>query len=166
MKSNSSQTKEFLRLAYLEALKSRDLSTQNGAVIVNPAGRIIARGANNFPLGVQETEMRLQRPAKYKYVIHAEDSAILSAARFGETTLGATMYSPWAACETCAQAIINSGILKVVVHEEAIAQSHGQWPEAIKIALEMFEEAGVSYVLFSAQFGDLELRFNGNTWRP
>lgn len=158
--------KEFLKLAYLEAMKSTDTSTQNGAVIVRN-GVAVASGANVFPTGVAELPQRLVRPTKYQYVVHAETNAIYDAAKKGEATLDTVMYSPWAACGECAKAIIQAGILKVVVHEQAIAQSHNQWPDAIKLALEMFSEAGVEYVLLNAHFDDeIEVLFNGAIWKP
>ena len=158
--------KEYLRQAYLMAMESTDKSTQNGAIIVNTDGGIIGKGANHFPKGVEETPERLARPTKYKYVVHAETNAIYDAAREGKSTENTTMYSPWAACEECAKAIIQAGITTVVVHKEAIDQSHNQWPDAIKIALEMFGEAGVAYVVLSAQFGDIDLLFDGQSWSP
>lgn len=157
---------EYLRQAYIVAMRSTDNSTQNGAIIVDTNGQIVGRGANHFPKGVEETSERLARPTKYTYVVHAETNSIYDAARRGNSTEGATMYSPWAACGECAKAIIQSGIIRIVVHKEAIDQSHNQWPEAIKIALEMFREAGVAYVVLSAQFGDIDVLFNGQSWKP
>lgn len=166
-KTKETTIAQYLRLAYLEAIKhSTDLSTQNGAVIVNPEGQIIGKGANHFPRGVAETPERLIRPLKYHYVVHAETGAIYDAARQGHKTQDAIMYSPWAACEDCAKAIIQAGISKLFVHQEAVTQLHEQWQDSIRIALEMFQEAGVAYVLFSTNFGDLELLFNGKTWHP
>lgn len=160
------ETKRLLRLAYEEATTSTDTSTQNGAIIVR-GGRVIAGGSNHFPSGVAEFPERLVRPEKYLYVVHAETSAIYDAARKGKSTDGAAMYSPWAACGECAKAIIEAGITKLVVHEEAISQSHGQWVDSIKLALGMFEEAGVEYLLFSAQYNDgLSLLFDGKSWKP
>lgn len=162
----SEYDREALRLAYEEARYSTDRSTQNGAMIVNQ-GYIIGSGSNHFPRGVAETDARMVRPTKYLYVVHAEAEAVYDAARRGNSTDGATMYSPWAACNECAKSIIEAGIVRVVVHKEAIEQSHSQWSDPIRIALEMFQEAGVEYVLFSAQYKDgLSLLFNGNYWEP
>lgn len=160
------ETKRLLRLAYEEAKSSTDLSTQNGAIVVRD-GQVIGSGSNHFPKGVAELPHRLIRPEKYKYVVHAETQAIYDAARKGNATEGAEMFSPWAACGECAKAIIQAGITKLVVHKEAIDQSHNQWADSIKLALEMFKEAGVEYVLFSAQYKDgLELLFDGKSWQP
>lgn len=163
---SDAETKRLLRLAYQEASNSTDLSTQNGAIIVRD-GQVIGSGSNHFPKGVAELPQRLVRPEKYKYVVHAETQAIYDAARKGNATEGAAMYSPWAACGECAKAIIQAGIIKLVTHQEAIDQSRDQWAKSIQLALEMFAEAGVEYVLFSAQYKDgLELLFNEQPWQP
>ena len=158
--------RELLRQAYQEALFSTDTSTQNGAIIERE-GWIVGRGSNHFPKGVRETAQRLLRPLKYSYVVHAETQAIYDAAKRGNQTDGATMYSPWAACGECAKAIIQAGITRVVTHQEAIEKSAQHWSDPIKLALEMFQEAGVEYVLFSAQYKDgIQLLFNGELWEP
>lgn len=45
---------------------------------------------------------------------HAEMNAILSCAKEGVSTLGATMYCTMVPCRNCAMAIIQSGIVRVV----------------------------------------------------
>lgn len=159
--------RNFLRQAYDVARSSTDRSIQNGAIIVNGSGRTVASGSNHFPTGVAELPERLVRPEKYLYVVHAETAAIYEAAKKGESTDGGTMYSPWAACGECAKAIIQAGIKRVVVHKEAYAKSERQWVESIGLALNLFQEAGVEYVLLSAQYKDgLSLLFNGALWEP
>lgn len=160
-------SKEYLRQAYEFAAKnSTDTSTQNGAVLVDESGKIVAWGANRFPRGVVETSDRLARPAKYLYVVHAEDSAILNAARNGVKTEGLTMYGTWVACNTCAQAIIESGIVKVIGHQKTFDSSPEHWKEPIQIARQMFMEAGVTYELWDGDIGGIEIRFNGKPFNP
>ncbi len=157
---------ELLHEAFLIAQTSTDLSTQNGAIVVNPGGEVIGSGANVFPNNVETTIERLQRPQKYLFVVHAESNAILNAAKKGLTTEGATLYSPWAACASCAHAIIQSGIVSVVAHKESMDRNHSKWNESIEAALQMFKEAGVEYLLVSAHFPDILVRFNGESWKP
>lgn len=164
--SNMNENHRYLYQAFLMAQKSTDLSTQNGAVIVNKNGIVIGEGANMFPRGVKETPQRLIRPTKYRYVVHAETNSIYDAARKGNSTEGATMYSPWAACEECAKAIIQSGIIKVIAHQESMNKRHDNWAESIRIALEMFKEAKVEYILFSAKFDGIKVLFDGQIWEP
>lgn len=90
---------QYLLMAYKEATKSPDPSTQNGAVIVTTAGT--AADCNRFPERVKITDARLERPLKYNFIEHAERNAIFSAARKQLPLLGATMYVPWFACSDC-----------------------------------------------------------------
>jgi len=74
----------FLDLAALAATRSKDHSTKVGAVIVDTMRNVIATGYNGFPAGINDDlEERHQRPMKYFYTVHAEENAILSAARRG-----------------------------------------------------------------------------------
>jgi dCMP deaminase len=151
---------------------STDPSTQNGAVLVDANGDVVAWGANHFPYGVQETEERWRRPQKYKYVEHAERNAIYHAAERGIATRGLVMYCPWAACSDCSRAIIQSGIKEVVTHyDPCAAERFGQpasimWLEEIKIAVEMFKEAGVNFRWVTDVIDEYDIRFNGKVVRP
>ncbi len=46
--------------------------------------------------------------------VHAEQNALVSAARLGVSVLGATLYSTMAPCRVCAMLIITAGIDRVV----------------------------------------------------
>ncbi len=48
---------------------------------------------------------------------HAEENAILQAAKFGISLDGATIYCKMTPCFTCAKSIINSGIKRVVAEK-------------------------------------------------
>jgi len=160
-------SKEYLRQAYEFAAKnSTDRSTQNGAILVDGLGNVVAWGANRFPRGVAETTERMERPAKYLYVVHAELAAILDAARRGVKTEGLTMFAPWSACNECAKSIIGAGIAKVVAHKKIIEASYNQWPDSIRIAMDMFKEAGVLYELYDGEIGGVEILFNGKPFSP
>lgn len=159
--------REYLKLAYQYAAEhSTDKSTQNGAILVDGSGAVVAFGANHFPKGVAELPDRLVRPTKYMYVVHAEHAAILDAAKRGVATNGLIMYAPWSACHDCAKAIIEAGIAKVVAHKKIMDASYNQWPDSIRIAREMFSEAGVLYEIFDGDIGDIEILFNNQFFNP
>jgi dCMP deaminase len=164
---------DYLRYAYtLAQSKATDPSTQNGAIIVDANGVIVAEGANHFPTGVIETVERWERPLKYKFVEHAERNAIYDAVRRGVPTEGLTMYAAWAACADCARAIIQSGIKEVVTHHNPVADmrfglpASPTWLEEIKVALVLFEESGVRIRWFEEQLGAMKIRFNGSYIDP
>ncbi len=71
---------------------------------------------------------------------HAEQNAIIQAARFGISTDGATLYCSMTPCYTCAKLIINSGIKRVVAEKDYHAGNRSK---------EIFKEAGVNYELLN-----------------
>lgn len=95
-----------------------------GAVIVRNK-RIITTGYNGAPAGLdtcmdRQTCLRdqLQIPsgerAELCYAIHAEQNAIIQAAKLGVPIDGATMYCTHQPCVICAKMIVNAGISRVV----------------------------------------------------
>lgn len=159
---------KFLKAAYAISTKSPDPSTQNGAIIVDESDRIIGEGYNVFPEGVVESDERWERPLKYKYIEHAERSAIYDAAKRGNSTDGLTMYCPWSACSDCARAIIRSGIKTLVGHSgiRAKVRSNDKWLQEIAIADQMFQESGVEVILVDAFLNAEQVRFESNLWTP
>lgn len=159
---------EYLLMAYREATKSPDPSTQNGAVIpVDFEGKeYVIKAHNTFPEGVEVTPERLERPLKYEYIEHAERSAVYVAAREGLRLERSTMYVPWAACSNCARAIIRSGISRVVTHQRMLDETPKRWKESIKEAMTMLKEAGVRVVMIPGELNGPVIRFNGEEWKP
>ena len=69
---------------------------------------------------------------------HAEQNAIVNAARFGVALEGSTLYCHMTPCYTCAKMIINAGIKRVVCNKD---YHKGQRSK------ELFEEACIDYEL-------------------
>jgi len=104
----------FMRQAELVASKSKDISTQVGAVLVRNKNAF-SIGYNGFPRGCNDNiSERHERPLKYDWVVHSELNAILNAAREGFSTHGSTMYVTLHPCKECAKAIIQAGIKEIV----------------------------------------------------
>lgn len=138
----------FKNIAETVKQKSKDNSTQIGAVIVGKDNEIISTGYNSFPRGLDdEVKERQERPEKYNWFEHAERNAIYNAARIGVSVKDSTMYlTTGVPCIDCARGIINSGIKKVFcVKGENI--SHGlkgnHWEENLTKAETMLIECGV-----------------------
>ncbi|MDO4547413.1 MAG: dCMP deaminase family protein [Clostridia bacterium] len=98
-----------------------------GAVIVRDK-RILTTGYNGAPAGVTTCVERgecLRRKLKIPsgtrqemcYAIHAEQNAIIQAARIGVSILDATLYCTHQPCVICAKMIVNAGIKRVVYEE-------------------------------------------------
>ena len=115
-----------------------------GAVIVQ-GKRIMTTGYNGAPAGVRTCVERgecLRRTLNIAsgtrqeicYAIHAEQNAIIQAARLGVSIEGATLYCTHQPCVICAKMIVNAGIKRVVYREG--------YPDDFSI--EMLKEGGVS----------------------
>ena len=132
----------FMKQVYLAAEKSKDPSTKIGAVLVRD-NHIISSGYNGFPRKVRDKKGRyLKREIKYEFVVHAEDNAVLAAARFGISTLDTTLYTQGIPCCECAKSVIQGGIKEIVVHKQW-SMGHSRWKESCKISSIMFREAGI-----------------------
>ena len=129
-------TDRFLALAKHVATWSKD-STQVGAVAVDESKRIIETGYNGVPRGVQDDPARLQRPAKYLWVAHAEENLVSHAAR--QTLEGTTVYVTHLCCSKCARMLVNAGVSKVVCGDGSTSMPKAEFD----VAIQMFKEAGV-----------------------
>lgn len=132
----------FMALSKEVASWSKDSGTTVGATIVRPDRTICAVGFNGFPRGVEDSpEVIANRNTKLLRTIHAELNAILSAK---EPLVGYSIFVwPFQPCAQCAAAIIQSGI-KEVYYPFNDHLAHERWADSFKMALQMFEEAGVA----------------------
>ena len=143
----------FMEQVYLVAKKSKDPSTKIGAVLVRDK-HIISSGYNGFPTGVSDKKDRYaNRELKYEFVVHAEDNAILSAARFGISTLGTTLYTQWTPCCECSKSIIQGGIKEIAVHKQWGEMRYSRWAESCKISKIMLKEAGIHIRILDVKLG-------------
>ena len=166
--------KNLLRLAYEEATKSLDPSTQNGALVVTRTGettRILGAGCNRFPRGVNDTTDRWNdRALKYKLVHHAERSALGNAMRTQNIPHldGHTLVCPWAACTECAKQIIEDGITALIIHKQAHDRTPpaSVWMDDIVVAHMALREAGVNIIVFDGIVNGPPIRHSGQYWNP
>ena len=141
----------FLGIAEQIKLKSKDESTQIGAIIVGKDKEIRSTGYNSFPRGLDDNRPeRQERPIKYFYFEHAERNAIYNAARVGTPTDNCEIIlTSGPPCSDCARAIINSGIKKVYCKSVCTTKNKEKWQESQAIALEMLKECGVEVIFYS-----------------
>lgn len=136
----------FLGLAHTVAKWSKDPSTQVGCVIVDEARRIISTGYNGFPRGVLDLEeLYNNRDEKYPRVVHAEANAILFAK---QPLQGATLYCTFTPCPTCTGYIIQSGVKRVVVVENARDSAYAK---PFEISRQMLSQASVALHVYPAE---------------
>jgi len=135
----------FLGIAEQVKLKSKDESTQIGAVIVGKDKEILSTGYNSFPRGLDDNlPERQERPEKYFYFEHAERNAIYNAARVGTPLIDSTIYiTSGLPCADCARGIINAGIKRVWCKRECTTKNKEKWIESQEMAHKMLLECNV-----------------------
>lgn len=136
----------FMQIARLAATRSTCLRRHVGAIIVKDR-YILATGYNGPPRGVKHCEElggclreKLNVPSGERHEIcrasHAEQNAIIQAARKGIAIEGSDIYVTNQPCFICAKMIINSGIKRVIIDEG--------YPD--KLAEDILNEAGLEII--------------------
>ncbi|MBQ9001910.1 MAG: cytidine/deoxycytidylate deaminase family protein [Eggerthellaceae bacterium] len=134
----------FATLAKQVSTRTTCLRRAVGAVIVKE-NRILATGYNGVPRGMDHCSEvgclreKLGVPSGQRQEIcrglHAEQNAIIQAARYGIDISGAKMYITTQPCITCAKMCINAGITEIIYAN----------PYPDDLSLGMLKEAGVPF---------------------
>lgn len=134
----------FVDIAHLVASRSSCMRRQVGAVVVK-GKNILATGYNGTPSGITHCEVtgclreQLKVPSGERHELcrglHAEQNAIIQAARHGINIDGATLYCTHSPCIICSKMLINAGV-KHIVYQEG-------YPD--QLSLDMLTEAGIEY---------------------
>lgn len=103
-------------MAHVIAERSKDPSTQAGAVVANMHNVVLGVGYNGWPRGIEADALPWAREGdfletKYAYVCHAEENAIYNS---NASTHGAKIYCTLFPCNECAKTIIQNGIVEVI----------------------------------------------------
>lgn len=151
-----------LRRAYMVAAQSPDPSTQIAALTYDHERNRIAAAHNGPTKGIALTPERLERPAKYDYMMHAEARAVIASLAAGRTPH--IMVGTWAACATCARTMVEGGVLVLVRH--AIADPTGRWHQSIASGDEILRAAGVEIIDFAGHLGAATIRMDGKEFHP
>jgi dCMP deaminase len=132
----------FLELARHISGWSKDPSTKVGCVVVGEDREIRSTGFNGFPRGISDDIERLtDRSKKYPLICHAEENAIMHAARIGISLKGSTAFVTWPPCSRCARSLIQAGVQEIVYPEtDEIPE---RWLEDFTISNGMLLEAGI-----------------------
>ncbi len=139
----------FMEITHLVAKRTTCLRRQVGAAIVKDRN-ILATGYNGAPSGVShclETgclRAQLNVPSGERHELcrglHAEQNAIIQAAKHGTNIDGSTLYCTTLPCIICSKMIINAGIRRIV-YEEGYAD---------QLTEGMLKESGVVVERFGA----------------
>jgi dCMP deaminase len=138
----------FMDITRLVATRSTCLRRQVGAVLVKDRN-ILATGYNGVPTGISHCDAvgclreRLKVPSGERHELcrglHAEQNAIIQAARHGINIDGSTLYCTTMPCIICTKMLINAGI-STVVYGEGYAD---------ELAREMIGESGIMVTQFT-----------------
>lgn len=117
----------FMNIAYETARRSNCTRRQIGAILVRDR-RIVSTGYNGTPMGVKNcfdggcARCSSDVPSGQSYdtciCVHAEQNAIVLAARNGISTDGGVLYTTLRPCFGCVKESIQAGITEVVYAEE------------------------------------------------
>lgn len=132
----------FMRMSHVISERSKDPSTQVGAVIADENNVVVGLGYNGFPRGIDNNAFPWERDGdfidtKYAYVCHAEENAIYNS---NAPTKNCKVYCTLFPCNECAKTIIQNGIIEVIFESDKYSDK----PTFIA-AKRMFNAAGVKY---------------------
>lgn len=137
----------FMQMAQVVAGRSTCLRRQVGAVMVKDK-QILSTGYNGSPSGLQHCDeigclrQSLGVPSGERHeicrAVHAEQNALVQAAKHGVAITGADLYTTHQPCVLCTKLLINAGIKRVIY-------THS-YPD--QLADKMAKEAGLDLVRF------------------
>lgn len=106
--------------------RSTCLRRQTGAILVK-GKRILSTGYNGVPSGLahceevgclrEERNIRSGSHHELCRGIHAEQNAVIQAARYGIPIEGSVIYSTHQPCVLCAKILLNAGVTEIVYQE-------------------------------------------------
>ncbi len=137
----------FMTLAHQVATRTTCIRRGVGCVLVRDK-RILATGYNGAPSSLRHCaeigclRQQLKVPSGQKHelcrALHAEQNALIQAARHGISVEGASLYVTTQPCVLCAKMIINAGIVELVY----------QNPYPDELSMSMLAEAGMKIRVF------------------
>jgi dCMP deaminase len=150
----------FLLIALAARTRADCLGRRVGAVITRE-GRVLSTGYNGTPFGMpncseggclrcsRRDDERLRGGAYDVCIcVHAEQNALLTAARFGQQTLGASLTSTMQPCFGCLKEMLQAGIESVqYLHPWDPAEAYGDPAlvaqyDALRARFATFEQVG------------------------
>lgn len=110
----------FMQMSHIIASRSKDPSTQAGAVVVDQKNIVVGLGYNGWPRGVDINAFPWEREGdfldtKYAYVCHGEENAVYNS---NGSLEGCKIYCTLFPCNECAKTIIQNGIKEVVYESD------------------------------------------------
>jgi len=124
----------FMGITKQVAKRSTCLRRQVGAIIVNENNVILSTGYNGAPCKIEHCEVKgcirdkkdIKSGTRQEIcmAVHAEQNAIIHAAKHGTSINGSTMYVSTFPCIICSKMIINAGI-KTIFYDHDYSETAG-----------------------------------------
>ena len=140
----------FMQITQLVATRSTCMRRKVGALLVKEKN-ILATGYNGVPSGITHCDVtgclrdQLNVPSGERHELcrglHAEQNAIIQAAKYGGNITGATLYCTDSPCIICSKMLINAGVVEVIFGRG--------YPDAL--SLEMLAEAGIKFYQYEGE---------------
>lgn len=102
----------FAGLLMWVSVRSHDVHTQCSCIITNKENQILGTGYNGFIRGADDRSLPLERPAKYKWMMHGELNALANCVMKPVEGVAWICGPP---CLQCAQMMHQFGITKFVI---------------------------------------------------
>jgi len=139
----------FMRMAHVIAERSKDPSSQVGAVLADQNHVVVGLGYNGFPRGIDAEEFPWEREGpmpetKYAYICHAEENAVYNS---NGSTKGCRIYCTMFPCNECTKTLIQNGITEIIYEWD----KYPNHPEYIA-AKRMLHATGIAYRQYSSTF--------------
>ena len=140
--------KRFMEMAELVSTwSSCAREGRNVGAIITKDKRILTTGYNGAPSGIfncrdkgeclrDKLDIKSGTRQELCYAVHAEQNAIIQAAKLGVSVDGATLYCTHQPCTICTKMIINSGINRIVY----------KYPYPDEFAMQLIKESGIELV--------------------
>jgi deoxycytidylate deaminase len=147
---------ELMKIAYDVAKRSPE-RTQNGAVVMSPAGEwSTGYNVNLWP-----------EHSCYEFTVHAEEDAILQYPLRLELP-ECILVCPWLACSDCARKIVRAGIGTVWRHKDRTCEELSfEWWQTIQDADEFLQDRGVKINEIEGPIeGAKDITIRGRVWSP
>ena len=132
----------FMEMAHLASKRSTCIRRKVGAVLVKD-NHVIATGYNGASSGATHCSQKnclreqLKIPSGERHeicrAVHAEQNAIVQAARYGIASEGSTIYVTVTPCFICAKILINAGVKEIVID--------GDYPDSF--TMDLLKEVGI-----------------------
>jgi dCMP deaminase len=102
----------FMQMCDIVSKRSKDPSTQHGAVLVDKNHRVVSTGYNGGCRKINDNLIDWSRPNKYSYILHAEENALWTSDR--KDLEDCTIYVTGPPCSRCMLRIVHAGVSRIV----------------------------------------------------